>query len=61
LTSRQVVEELQRNAGTQFDPVLVRSFIDALDDNPALQLPAEYIEAKQKEGLAPPKGPASTH
>lgn len=61
LTGRQVVEELQRNAGTQFDPNLVRVFIAALDDNPALQLPAEYIAAKQQEGVSSPKGPASTH
>jgi diguanylate cyclase (GGDEF)-like protein/PAS domain S-box-containing protein len=59
LTSEQVVEELQLNAGSQFDPHLVEIFIAALDDNPALQLPADYIEAKQKQSPAP-KGPAST-
>jgi HD-GYP domain-containing protein (c-di-GMP phosphodiesterase class II) len=59
LTSEQVVEELQRNAGTQFDPHLVKVFITALEDNPALNLPAAFIEAKQQEGAAP-KGPALT-
>jgi diguanylate cyclase (GGDEF)-like protein/PAS domain S-box-containing protein len=48
LNGEQVVEELLRNAGTQFDPRLVSVFVEALEDNPALRLSESYIEAQKK-------------
>ncbi len=57
LTSEQVVEELERNAGRQFDPHLVAIFIEALEDNPALQLPNDYIATRKKEGAEPKEPP----
>jgi HD-GYP domain-containing protein (c-di-GMP phosphodiesterase class II) len=33
LSKRQALEELQRNSGTQFDPVLVSLFIEKVADN----------------------------
>ncbi len=43
LDGEQVVTELTENAGTQFDPELVKIFIDTLENNPQLQLSAEFI------------------
>ncbi|MDA8137574.1 MAG: diguanylate cyclase [Desulfobacteraceae bacterium] len=43
LTSRQIVEELINNAGTQFDPTLVNYFLQAVEENPTLPLSGEEL------------------
>lgn len=37
-TRQQAIEELQAHAGSQFDPVVVRAFVDALDQLPVTRL-----------------------
>jgi diguanylate cyclase (GGDEF)-like protein len=69
LTSRQIMEELIRHAGTQFDPVLVKVFLQAVQDNPTLQLSPDELAGRAQwlrhhpgpqQGEAHANPPAST-
>jgi HD-GYP domain-containing protein (c-di-GMP phosphodiesterase class II) len=52
LSGEQLVQELVDNAGTQFDPSLVRIFIDILSENDLIKVPAETLSAAREKMLA---------
>ena len=49
LTPAQVIDKLEKEAGRQFDPLLVNHLLDLIREKKLLDLPKERIQAAKKQ------------